>query len=174
MTAWRWWRGGKLPVPAYQTPSGSVIVTVPAVPAGRTAVYTRVGSSAQASDLARQVARLTAWATEHGHSVEEVITEVGSGLNGRRRKLLRMLADPTITTIIVEHRDRLARFGVEAVRAALTAQGRRIIIVDADETTDDLVRDTIEVLTSFCARLYGRRGARTRALVAVKAAKQGV
>ncbi len=174
MTAWRWWRGGKLPVPAYQTPSGSVLVTVPAAGAGRTAVYTRVGSSVQASDLDRQVARLTAWATANGHSVEEVITEVGSGLNGRRRKLLRMLADPTITTIVVEHRDRLARVGVEVVRAALTAQGRRIIIVDADETTDDLGRDMLEVLTSFCARLYGWRGARTRALVAVKAAKRGV
>ncbi len=174
MTAWRWWRGGKLPVPAYQTPSGSVFVTVPTAAAGRTAVYTRVASSAQASDLDRQVVRLTAWATANGHTVDEVITEVGSGLNGRRRKLLRMLADPTITTIVIEHRDRLARVGVEAVRAALTAQGRRIIIVDADETTDDLVRDMIEVLTSFCARLYGRRGARNRALVAVKAAKRGV
>ncbi len=85
-----------------------------------------------------------------------------------------MLADPTITTIVVEHGDRLARFGVEAVRAALTAQGRRIIMVDAGEATDDLGRDMIEVLTSFCAQLYGRRGARTRALVAVRAAKRGV
>ncbi len=172
MTAWRWWRTGKLPVPAYQTPSGSVIVMVPAAAAGRTALYARVASSEQAPDLARQVARLRAWATATGRSVDEVITEVGSGLTGRRRKLLRILADPTVTGIVVEHRDRLARFGVEAVKAALEAQGRRIISVDSDETTDDLVRDMIEVLTIFCARMYGRRGARHRALVALKAARR--
>ncbi len=173
MTAWRWWRDGKLPVPAYQTPSGSVIVTVPAASMGRTAIYARVAFSDQAPDLDRQVARLTAWATATRRPVDDVVTEVGSGLTGRRRKLLRLLADPRITTVIVEHRDRLARFGVEAIKAALEAQGRQILVVDPDETTDDLGRDMIEVLTAFCARLYGRRGARTRALVAVKAAKRG-
>ena len=73
--------------------------------------------------------------------------------------------------IVVEHRDRLARFGVEHVEAALAAQGRRIVVVDAGETTEDLVREMIEVLTSVCARLYGRRGARNRAMRAVTAAK---
>ena len=67
--------------------------------------------------------------------------------------------------------DRLARFGVEHLRAALAAQGRRIVVVDDGETTDDLVRDMIEVLTSMCARLYGRRGARNRAMRAVTATK---
>ena len=71
---------------------------------------------------------------------------------------------------MVEHRDRLARFGVEYLAAALAAQGRRIVVVEEGEATDDLVRD-IEVLTSFCARLYGRRGARNRAMRAVTATK---
>ncbi len=74
---------------------------------------------------------------------------------------------------MVEHRDRLARFGVEYLEAALAAQGRRIVVVDPSESTDDLVRDMIEVLTSFCARLYGRRGARNRALRALAAARRG-
>ena len=73
--------------------------------------------------------------------------------------------------IVVEHRDRLARFGVEHLDAALAAQGRRVLVADAGETADDLVRDMIEVLTSMCARLYGRRGARNRAMRAVTAAK---
>ena len=54
---------------------------------------------------------------------------------------------------MVEHRDRLARFGVEYLAAALAAQGRRIVVVEEGEATDDLVRDMVEVLTSFCARL---------------------
>jgi putative resolvase len=73
---------------------------------------------------------------------------------------------------VVEHRDRLARFGVEYLEAALGAQARRLVVLDPGETSDDLVSDMIEVLTSFCARLYGRRGARNRALRAVTCAKQ--
>jgi putative resolvase len=74
--------------------------------------------------------------------------------------------------IVVEHRDRLARFGVEQLEAALAAQGRRIVVADPGETTDDLVRDMIWVLTGMCARLYGRGGARNRAMRAVIAAKR--
>jgi putative resolvase len=61
---------------------------------------------------------------------------------------------------------------VEHLEAALAAQGRRIVVLDPAETSDDLVRDMVEVLTSFCARLYGRRGARNRALRALNAAKR--
>jgi putative resolvase len=86
--------------------------------------------------------------------------------------LRRILSDPSATVIVVEHRDRLARFGVEQVEAALAAQGRRIVVADPGETADDLVRDMTWVLTSMCARLYGRRGARNRAMRAVSAAKR--
>lgn len=101
-----------------------------------------------------------------------MVTEVGSSLNGKRPKLRRVLSDPDAKVIVVEHRDRLACFGVEHLEAALAAQGRRIAVADPGETTDDLVRDMIDVLTSMCARLYGRRGARNRAMRAVTAAKQ--
>jgi putative resolvase len=126
----------------------------------------------QRADLDRQVARLTAWATAQELSVVQVVTEVGSGLNGKRPKLRRVLSDPDAKVIVVEHRDRLARFGVEHLEAALSAQGRRIVVADPGETIDDLVRDMIEVLTSMCARLYGRRGARNRAMRALTAAKK--
>jgi putative resolvase len=107
-----------------------------------------------------------------GHSAAVgVVTEVGSGLNGKRPKIRRVLSDPSASVVVVEHRDRLARFGVEHLEAALAAQGRRIVVTDTGETEDDLVRDMIEVLTSMCARLYGRRGARNRAMRALTAAK---
>jgi putative resolvase len=92
-------------------------------------------------------------------------------LSGNRPKLRRLLADPAVTTIVVEHRDRLARFGVEQLQAALSAHGRRVLVADPGESSDDLVRDMVEVLTWLCARLYGRRGARNRALRAVTALK---
>jgi putative resolvase len=80
------------------------------------------------------------------------------------------MSDPDARVIFVERRDRLTRFGVEHLEAALNAQGRRIVVADPGEATDDLVRDMIEVLTSMCARLYGRRGARNRAMRALTAA----
>ena len=175
-TAWRWWKQGTLPVPARQLATGTVLVDVPrpsAGAAGRVAVYARVSSHDQRGDLDRQVSRVMAWAGGQHLAVDQVVCEVGSGLNGRRPKLVRLLADPTVATIVVERRDRLARFGVEQLQAALAAHGRRIVVADDGEITDDLVRDMVEVLTSFCARLYGRGGARNRALRALTAAKRG-
>lgn len=90
-------------------------------------LYARVSSHDRRSDLDRQVARLTAWATERDLGVGQVVCEVGSGLNGKRPKLRRILSDPDARVIVVEHRDRLARFGVEHLEAALSAQGRRIV-----------------------------------------------
>jgi putative resolvase len=74
--------------------------------------------------------------------------------------------------VAVEHRDRLARFGVEHLEAAPAAQGRTVVVADPGETTDDLLRDMIEVLTFMCARLYGRRGIRNRAMRAVTATER--
>jgi predicted site-specific integrase-resolvase len=71
--------------------------------------------------------------------------------------------------IVVEHRARFARFGAEYVEAALSAQGRRLLVVDPAEVDDDLVRDVTEILTSLCARLYGRRAAANRAARALAA-----
>jgi putative resolvase len=170
-TAYRWFREGRLPVPARRV--GRLILVETPRPAvdGRCVVYARVSSHDQRADLDRQVAWVTRWATDQGLAVEDVLAEVSSGVNGKRPKLRRLLADPRVTTIVVEHADRLARFGVEQLAAALAAQGRRILVADPAETTDDLVRDMIDVLTSFCARLYGRRGARNRAMRAVTATK---
>lgn len=175
-TAWRWWKQGTLPVPARQLPSGTILVqSVSPAPGagGRIVVYARVSSHDQRGDLDRQVTRVTAWAGDQQLAVDQVVCEVGAGLNSKRPRLLRLLADPQATTIVVEHRDRLARLGVEYLEAALAAQGRQIVVADPGETTDDLVRDMVEVLTGFCARLYGRRGARNRALRALTAAKRG-
>jgi putative resolvase len=78
------------------------------------------------------------------------------------------LSDPDARVIVVEHPDRLARFGVEHREAASSGQGRRIVIADPGERTDDLVGDVIDVLTSMCTRLYGRRGARNGAMRATR------
>ncbi|MBU2765970.1 IS607 family transposase [Acidithiobacillus ferrivorans] len=166
-TAWEWFKNGTLPVPARQLATGTILVDVPETPTGRTVVYARVSSHDQKSNLDGQVARCVAFANGRGLSVAETFTEVGSGMNGHRKKLLRLLGDSTVEHIVVEHRDRLMRFGAEYVEAALAARGGKLLVVDESELKDDLVQDMISVLTSFCARLYGRRSTKHRAEKAI-------
>ena len=78
-----------------------------------------------------------------------------------------LLADPRVARVVVGHRDRLGRVNTELVEAALSAHGRRLVVLNGGEVTDDLVRDMVGVLTSCCARLEGRRSARNRAIKAV-------
>ena len=169
-TATRWFHAGVLPVPARQLATGMILVDEPAPGPGGVALYARVSSSDQRGDLERQLARLVEVATSAGLAPTKVVTEVGSGLNGSRSKLKALLRDPAVGVIVVEHRDRLARFGVEYVEATLAATGRHLVVVAEAEVADDLVRDMVEVLPSFCARLYGRPSARHRAEKAVRAA----
>lgn len=177
-TVWKWCRTGKMPVPVEHTPSGMWLVHDPKYETptpdgneGRTVCYARVSSADRKDDLKRQADRLKAFAIGMGVEDPEVVMETGSGMNDRRRKLNRLLSDPTVTGIIVEHRDRLARMNAGLVESALKAQGRRVIVVDDTELDDDLARDMTEALTSFCARLYGRRAARHKAEAALRAAR---
>lgn len=163
-TAWRWYKAGTLD--AYQTPTGMVVVRDPQLerPAtGRIALYARVSSADQKSELERQVQRLRDYAAARGYQVAKEVTEIASGLNDSRPKFLKLLADPTIGTIIVEHRDRSTRFGWKYITTLMEAHGRRMEAVFPDETKDDLVNDFISIITSMAARMYGGRGSKRRA-----------
>ncbi|MGW5364498.1 IS607 family transposase [Actinopolymorpha pittospori] len=175
IAARRQYASGTLPVPTYRL-GRLIVVDEPLAPArpvaGQVVVYARVSSAEQKSDLDRQVARVTTWATSQGLPVDRVVTEVGPGLDGHHRKFLALLRDPAVSTVVVGDRDRFARFGADYVEAAFATQGRRLLVVNPTEVDDDLVRDVTEILTSLCARLYGRRAA-NRARRAVEAATGG-
>ena len=174
-TALKWYHNDMLPMESWRV--GKLIMVGPVMPdpkqGGEVAVYARVSSSDQSADLDRHVSRLCSWATEQGLEVGRVVTETGSALNGKRRKMLRLLSDTEVGTIIVEHRDSLTRFGFDALQTSLMAAGRKVLVIDDREIEDDLVRDVTEVLTSMCARLYGRRSAKNRALKAMTVAADG-
>jgi putative resolvase len=176
-TAYRWFREGTLPVPAQRVGSRTILVNIDAntMPdaVGGLGLYARVSSHDQKADLERQVARLTRWAATTGRPVVRVESEIASGMNGARSKAKRLLADTAVTTVVVEHKDRLGRMDVELIEAALSASGRRLVVLDEGEVEDDLVRDMVEVVTLFCARLYGRRSAKNRARKALEAAEHG-
>lgn len=165
LTAWRYATAGKMPG-AYKNPTGQFIVEIEE-PEPKT--YARVSSHDQKADLDQQIARLATHAANAGLKVGKVVMEVGSGLSDKRRELTKLLAVPAVDTIVVEHKDRLARFGVEHLHSELAATGRRIIIVAPGEVEDDLVHDIVDLMTCLSARLYGRRSARNRAKRALEA-----
>ena len=161
-----------MPYPTRKIGTRTIVVDIPDDEAdGGVGLYARVSFSDQRGDLDRQTSRLCGWAVRNDMKVIRTVAEVGSGMNGARPKLCKMLSDPAVRTVVVERRDRLGCMNTELVEAALAAHGRKLVVVDDNELDDDLVRDMTEVLTSFCARLYGRRSARNRALRAVECAE---
>ena len=171
ITAWRHYNAGTLPPELQPKKIGNIVYVLanPETIAGRTVGYARVSSAEQKPHLPNQANRLWAYAGQNGILLDEVVSEVASGLNDKRPKLRRLLGDSTVHTIIVEHRERLARFGVGMVETMLQARGGSLIVIDDTEVPDDLVRDMTEILTCFCARLYGKRSAANRARRAMEA-----
>lgn len=171
-TAYRLFRSGKFPRPVEQLPTGTILVHELPVTTNNAVLYARVSSGEQAGDLDRQMQRLRDYAATQGLHVVSEVQEIGSGLNGHRKKLMKTLENPSISIVVVEHRDRIARFGSEYIESALAAANRKVVIINDMEMRDDLVQDMIDVLTSFCARLYGKRAAKNKAERALEATKQ--
>ncbi len=164
-TAWRWWKAGKLP--GHQMDTGTILIetppTTPIISSQRVAIYARVSSAEHTSNLDSQAERLAAYCTARGYHVAKVVTEVGSGVNDARPKLLALLADHSIGVIVVEHQNRLTRFGFRYLETLLHTQDRRIEVVNqAENGTEDLLADLTAIVYSFCARLYGQRLAKRK------------
>ena len=161
-TAWRWFKAGRLP--GYQVDTGTIIVTqalpatVQVMPDAKVAVYTRVSAAENKIHLEGQAKRLTDYGAAKGYGVAQVVKEIGSGVNDTRPKLLKLLTDPSLTLIVVEHKDRLTRFGFNYIERLLARQNRRIEVINvAENGKEDLIQDFVRIVTSFCARLYGPR-----------------
>lgn len=87
-----------------------------------------------------------------------MVTEIGSGLNDERKKLEKVLLDKSINLIVVEHKDRLARFGLNYIQKLLELDNRKIEIINPQVNDEnDLMQDFVSIITSFVSRLYGRR-----------------
>lgn len=167
-TAWNWYKAGKLS--GYQTPTGTIIVTesktVSAqaqILSNKTVVYARVSAAENKSNLESQSQRLLDYCAAKGYQVEQVVKEIGSGVNDQRPKLLKLLTDDSVRRIVVEHKDRLTRFGFNYLDRLLKMQGREIEVINLGENgQEDLVQDFVAIVTSFCARLYGQRRAKRK------------
>lgn len=122
------------------------------------AIYCRVSSSENKSNLERQKQRLLDYCAAKGYQVSKIVCEIGSGLNDNRKKLESLLVDKSITKIVVEHSDRFSKFGMNYIKKLLELDRRSIEIINMyDNDRDDLMQDFVSIITSFTAKLYGQK-----------------
>ncbi len=140
------------------------------MPGKRTVAYARVSSADQKGDLERQKQVLELFCASHGWTYE-VIADLGSGMNYRKKGLLRllnMLIDGEIERLVVTHKDRLLRFGAEMVFAVCEMKNVEVVIINKGTESsfeEDLAKDVLEIITVFSARLYGSRSKKNQKLL---------
>jgi putative resolvase len=166
-TAFRWFHAGKLP--GYQMDTGTIIITdappetAVTVAEQKVAIYTRVSAAENKDNLEGQAKRLMDYCAAKGYRITLIVKEIGAGVNDARPKLMKLLTDPSVTLIVVEHKDRLTRFGFNYLDKLLAMQGRKIEVINlAEDGKEDLVQDFVSIVTRFCARLYGQRRSRRK------------
>ena len=160
-TVWRWIKEGKLVTE--KTATNRTLIIIDEAKELKVAVYARVSSSENKDNLDKQKNRLIDYCNARGYKVDKVVIEIGSGLNDNRPKLEALLLDISINLIVVEHKDRLARFGLNYIEKLLALSGRKIEVLNPVENDEqDLIQDFVSIITSFCSRLYGQRRTRRR------------
>jgi putative resolvase len=163
-TAWRWFTAGT--IKGVKMSARTILIDVEEKedntdsnnPSTPVFIYCRVSTSREKDNLDRQVERVKDYCRGKGYQVAQSVSEIASGMNDKRPKLMGLIKNDHAKVIVVEHKDRLTRFGFNYLDELLQMQGRRIEVVDLSENPqDDLMTDLVSIITSFCARLYGQR-----------------
>ena len=158
-TAWNWYKAGKIKN-AFKDEYGNVLVEIEEETPfeNKVAIYARVSSNENKSNLEAQAERLKQYAIAKGYQIVHIVKEVGSGVNDNRKKLLKLLQQDDYGVLLVEHKDRLTRFGFNYIKTLLEKDKKRIEVVnEAEDDKSDLMQDLVSILYSFSARLYGLR-----------------
>ena len=120
-------------------------------------LYARVSSTQNKKSLAGQLERMRNYASAKGYTIVDEVTEIGSGLNDHRPKLEQILRRDDYNILLVEHQDRLTRFGFNYIKTLLDRINVKVEVINKIEHKDDeLMTDFISIVTSFCQRIYGR------------------
>ena len=134
---------------------------------GKVVIYTRVSSSNQKDDLVNQVNFLQQYANAKGLIVDEIIEDLGSGLNYNRKKWNKLIDESIngqVSKIIITHKDRFIRFGYDWFERFFLNLGVEIILVNNEKLSpqEELVQDLISIIHVFSCRIYGLRKYKTK------------
>lgn len=165
-TAFFWIKDGKFPCKIEKTVTGRYIVVDDDNQNDNndtTIIYARVSNHSRKNELNYQVKRIEEFCNAKGFSISYIYKEIASGMNDNRKELWKAI-DKKPTRIVVENKDRLTRFGFNYLEKLLKLQGTEIIVInEANEDKEDLIKDLCSIIYSFCARLYGMRRAANKA-----------
>ena len=166
--ALKWFHNGNLPVASHQLSSGTILVDPyelsNAFEEKKVYVYARVSSANKKDDLNTQASLCEQFCINKGWKIEKVFKEIASGMNDNRKKL-NLLLDMDNIIIVSLHKDRLTRFGFNYIQKCINSNSGEIVIINKEQTDeDDLLKDFIAIITSFCCRLYGARRGQYKAL----------
>ena len=132
--------------------------------------YARVSSHDQKEDLKRQIQVLEVYCAKQGWSYE-VIQDLGSGMNYRKKgliRLIKLITSHQVERLVLTNKDRLLRFGSELIFCLCEQFGTEVVIINRTEDSsfeEDLAQDVLEIITVFSARLYGSRSHRNKKIV---------
>ena len=156
-TVWNWIKNNKVKTERTDT-GGWLIIEENEYKDDVVYIYARVSSSENKNNLEIQKDRLLNYCSAKGYKVSGVVCEIASGLNDKRPKLEKILMDKSINRIVVEHKDRLARFGLNYIEKLLLLDNRIIEYINpVMDEKEDIIQDFVSIITSFCSRLYGQR-----------------
>jgi putative resolvase len=169
---------------AYQLPTGRVVIpdssdldkNITGVTPKKEYIvtYARVSSSENKTNIMKQSERLKDFCSAKGWTIQESVEEVGSGINDNRKKLLKIFKEEKATKIIVEHKDRLTRFGFNYIQELCNKFDCEIIILNETESRqENLIEDFVSIITSFCAKIYGQRRSKRKTEKLIKELENG-
>lgn len=157
-TAWNRFKKNKIPGAYLDDTKHVIIDEAHSVDYSKCAIYCRVSTQKQKQDLENQLTRTKEFAIKNGYTIEKIVKEVASGVNDTRKHLTKLLQDQSWNTLIVEHQDRLTRFGFNYIKILLELNNKKIIVINkSEDEKHDLMEDMISVLYSFSARMYSKR-----------------
>lgn len=127
--------------------------------------YSRVSQTKQKNDLKTQTKRLYDFAISNGYQIKEQIEDIKSGMSFEDRKgfvkLLKKVTNYEVKNIIIEHKDRLVRFGFELVKMLFEKYGTNIIVISDDETNktyeQELTDDLLSIIHYYSMKSYSHR-----------------
>lgn len=165
-TAHRMWKRGELK--GRQLSTGTILIDTSS-PVEGVIIYARVSSAENKSNLESQALRVERYCIARGYKIVGIVKEVGSGVNDSRKKLIKIFERDDYNLIVCEHKDRLSRVGFNYIKVLLNQAGKDVeVINEAREEQEDLMSDFRSIITSFCARIYGKARQKRRTECIIK------
>lgn len=161
-TAFNWFKAGKLEN-AIQLDTGSIFIEEDLKNIQeRIVIYARVSNQNRKKEIQYQIDRIQQYCNAKGYCVQQIYKEIASGMNDNRKELWKMIeSNPSL--IVIENKDRLTRFGYRYLENLLNKLGTHIEVLNPNDNDEqDLIKDMISIITSFCCRLYGLRRAKNK------------